>query len=99
VLTVTLSDGARCVAERPELEGGGWSGVTNNCGYALPYTVIFFAGSDNPLRFAVEENFEVLQSDGTLMPRAEVYITDVDGVQKLFVSPLSNVRVSQLPPS
>lgn len=92
-LTITMSDGARCVAERPEGELSGWSGTTDNCGYALPFSVLFFAGGDNTARFTVEEPFDVIGTDGTLMPRAEVYITDVDGVQKQFVSSLQNARV------
>lgn len=99
VLTITMTDGARCVAERPESETSGWSGTTDNCGYALPFSVLFFAGSDNPARFTVEKPFDVIGTDGGLMPRAEVYITDVDGVQKQFVSSLSNARVEVAPAS
>lgn len=99
VLTITMSDGARCIAERPEEIKSGWSGVTDNCGYALPFTVTFFQGGRNPARFVVEEAFGVLDGEDILQPRAEAYIRDVNGVQKLFVSPLSNVTFGELPSS
>jgi hypothetical protein len=91
-LSITMSDGARCVAARPAGETGGWSGTTDNCGYALPYDVIFRQGG-NPARFAVEESFGTVAPDGALRPRAEVYVRDVDGVRKQFIRPLGeNVR-------
>ena len=98
VLSITMTDGARCVAERPEDIRTGWSGTTDNCGYALPFSVLFFAGAEDPARFAVEPGSEVIAADGTLMPRAEVYVTDVDGVQKQFVRRLDNVRIQVVDP-
>ncbi len=86
VVEIRLSDGARCTADRPEGEAGGWSGVTSDCGYQLPYTVTFQQGTV-PQRFAIET-----PTAGT-GPRAEIFVTDVDGVRRLFSSPLGdNVR-------
>lgn len=98
VLSITMTDGARCVAERPDNIRTGWSGTTENCGYALPFSVLFFAGAEDPARFAVEPGPEVICADGTLLPRAEVYVTDVDGVQKQFVRRLDNVRIRVVAP-
>lgn len=98
VLSITMTDGARCVAERPDDIRTGWSGMTDNCGYALPFSVLFFAGAEDPARFAVEPGPAVIAADGTLMPRAEVYVTDVDGVQKQFVRRLDNVRIQVVDP-
>ena len=86
-VTIRTSDGARCVSERPEGTAAGWSGVTADCGYALPYTVTFARGGD-PSRFVVEEPGGAITADGTPGPRAEVFVTDVDGVRRLFVVPL-----------
>lgn len=95
-LTIRMTDGARCVADRPEDEQGGWSGVTSDCGYQLPYDVVFREGG-NPARFIVEESFGVVGADGTLRPRAEVYVIDVDGMRKQFISPLSeSVRFQEV---
>lgn len=93
VLVISMTDGARCVARRPKEVRSGWSGITENCGYALPFSVLFFAGAEDMTRFVVEPVGTVIGADGALLPRAEVYITDVDGVQKQFVQPLSNVRI------
>lgn len=88
---IRLSDGARCVADRPEGETGGWSGITADCGYQLPYTVTFQQGTV-PQRFAIET-----PTAGT-GPRAEIFVTDVDGVRRLFSSPLGdNVRFDTVP--
>ncbi|MGB3689226.1 MAG: hypothetical protein WBA02_07990 [Jannaschia helgolandensis] len=85
-VTIRLSDGARCTGTRPEGTPGGWSGVTADCGYALPYTVMFKQGSV-PQRFQIE-----VPAAGT-GPRAEILVVDVDGVRRLFAAPLgSNVR-------
>lgn len=97
-LTITMTDGARCVAPRPEGVNTGWSGTTDNCGYALPYEVIFRIGG-NPARFIVEEAFGAIGGDGVLMPRAEAYVIDVNGVRKQFISPLSEARLRQATPS
>ena len=86
-LTVRMSDGARCVAERPEGVQSGWSGTTADCGYALPFTVTFARGGDAG-RFSVEEGFGSVTETGVPGPRAEVFITDVDGVRRLFMRPL-----------
>lgn len=99
-LVVRLSDGARCVSERPEGVPGGWSGVTPaECGYALPYTVTFQEGG-SPSRFIIEDPTGVpVGPDGGPGPRAEVFITDVGGQRRLFISPLGpNVRFETLPP-
>ena len=98
VLSITMTDGVRCVAERPDDIRTGWSGTTHNCGYALPFSVLFFAGAEDSARFAVEPGPEVIGADGTLMPRAEVYVTDADGVQKQFVRRLDNVRIQVVDP-
>lgn len=98
VLAITMTDGARCVAQRPTDVRSGWSGVMDNCSYALPFSVLFFAGADDPSRFAVEPAADVAGEGGVLNPRAEVYITDVDGVQKQFVQRLDNVRIQRVDP-
>ena len=87
-LVIRMSDGARCVADRPEGERSGWSGVTSDCGYELPYAVTFARGGV-PSRFTIEESFGTTDRDGNPGPRAEVFVTDVDGNRKLFLRPLS----------
>jgi hypothetical protein len=98
-LTVRLSDGARCVARRPEAERGGWSGVTADCGYALPFTVSF-RQDGSASRFVIEDPTGVpVAEDGGPGPRAEVFITDVDGQRRLFIAPLGRgVRFETEPP-
>jgi hypothetical protein len=99
-LVVRLSDGQRCRAERPEGETGGWSGVTAECGYALPFTVVFRQGG-SPSRYIIEDP-AVLPAgpDGGPGPRAEVFLTDVDGQRRLFVAPLSeSVRFETVAPT
>ncbi|WP_371153520.1 hypothetical protein [Jannaschia sp. 2305UL9-9] len=97
-LTIRLSDGARCVSQRPEGVPGGWSGVTADCGYQLPYTVTFVRGGSSA-RFVIEDPTGVPQGpDGQPGPRAEVFVTDVSGQRRLFVSPLGpNVRFEEQP--
>lgn len=85
-VTIRLSDGARCTAERPESEPGGWSGVTADCGYQLPYTVAF-------RQAGTAQRFTVEAAPAGTGPRAEIFVTDVDGIRRLFTSPLgANVR-------
>lgn len=87
-VTLVMSNGERCTATRPEGARGGWSGVTGDCGFALPVTVAFRQGGD-PARFRVEAPIGVaLGPDGTPGPRAEVFVTDVDGVRRLFIASL-----------
>lgn len=88
-LTLRMSDGARCVAFRPEGVQGGWSGVTADCGYQLPYAVTFAAPGGDPTRFTIEDGFGTVGADGRPGARAEVYVTDVDGIRKLFIRPMS----------
>ncbi|MGB3409101.1 MAG: hypothetical protein WBA67_16590 [Jannaschia sp.] len=92
-LFVRMSDGARCVSARPEGVPGGWSGVTADCGYELPFEVTFRQGG-SPTRFIIEDPSGVPgTADGGVGPRAEVFITDVGGQRRLFVSGLGpNVR-------
>lgn len=88
-VTIRLSDGSRCTGTRPEGTPGGWSGTTADCGYALPYLVTFKQAAA-PQRFTVEA------ATAGIGPRAEIFVTDVDGVRRLFASPLgSNVRFEQ----
>ncbi|MGB3555499.1 MAG: hypothetical protein WBA25_12765 [Jannaschia sp.] len=98
-VVMRLSDRSRCVGVRPEGETGGWSGVTGDCGYALPYTVTFRQGG-SASRFVIEDPTGVpVGAGGGPGPRAEVFVTDVDGVRRLFVSGLgSGVRFEQVPP-
>ncbi|CTQ50416.1 hypothetical protein [Jannaschia donghaensis] len=87
-VTLRLSNGKRCVAERPEGVPGNWSGVTSgeDCGYRLPFAVTFKQG-------AVPQRFTIEAAPAGTGPRAEVYVTDIDGVRRLFAAPLgSNVR-------
>lgn len=94
-LSVQMSDGARCVMARPETAKGSWSGVTEGCGYALPFDVVFRAAGEPAARFLIEENPGVEISNGTVGARAEVYIRDVDGQRKQFVQPLGpGVRIT-----
>ena len=86
-LTVEMSDGTTCVADRPEGVAGGWSGVTGGCGHALPFTVTFARGGE-AARFAIERGFGTVTAAGVPGPRAEAFVTDVDGVRRLFVGPL-----------
>ncbi|WP_179379520.1 hypothetical protein [Jannaschia marina] len=90
-VTIRMSDGARCVVERPEGTPGNWSGVTSgeDCGYQLPFTVAFKQG-------AVPQRFTIEAAPAGVGPRAEVFVTDVDGVRRLFAAPLGpNVRFEQ----
>ncbi|MCK0166324.1 hypothetical protein MWU52_02045 [Jannaschia sp. S6380] len=90
-MTLRMSDGARCVSERPEGVPGGWSGVTSDCGYQLPFTVAF-KQQPKPQRFTIEAP---IAPQG---PRAEIFVTDLDGVRRLFVSPLGRgVRFGPVP--
>ncbi|CTQ32919.1 hypothetical protein [Jannaschia rubra] len=92
-VTIRLSDGARCVGERPENEPGGWSGITTGCGYQLPYTVVLKQGVEGQ-RYTIET-----PTAGT-GPRAEVLVTDVDGIRRLFTSAFGpDVRFETLPPA
>lgn len=87
-VTFRLSNGKRCVAERPEGEPGNWSGVTSgeDCGFRLPFAVTFKQG-------AVPQRFTIEAAPAGTGPRAEVFVTDVDGVRRLFSAPLrANVR-------
>jgi hypothetical protein len=88
-VTFRMTDGARCVGGRPEGEPSGWTGVTTGCGYELPYTVTFVAGG-SPQRGIVEAVPVGTGPDGRLGPRAEVYVTDVDGQRRLLVTPLGD---------
>ena len=97
-VTLRLSDGSRCVGMRPEGVPGGWSGVTGDCGYALPYSVVFRPGGDDPARFRIEAPTLPLGPDGRPGPRAEIFVIDVDGVRRLFTAPLGrNVRFEPAP--
>lgn len=91
-VVVTMTDRARCLGVRPEGVNTGWSGVTTECGYQLPYTVEFRTGA-RPGRFGIEEGFGVGGA-----PRAEVFVTDTDGQRKLFLAPLGRgVTLSTAP--
>ncbi|MEM7642024.1 MAG: hypothetical protein AAF366_05800 [Pseudomonadota bacterium] len=98
-VTLRISDGSRCVGERPEGTDSGWSGVTDpGCGYALPYTILFRQGGSSQ-RFAIEDPRGTLTEDGVPGPRAEIFVTDVDGRRKLFVTPLGrDTRLVTPPP-
>ena len=88
-VTITMTDRARCTGARPEGTNSGWSGTTTDCAYQLPYSVEFRTAAP-PGRFGIEEGFGIGQG-----PRAEVYVTDTDGVRKLFLASLgSNVTLS-----
>ncbi|PWJ19271.1 hypothetical protein [Jannaschia seohaensis] len=98
-VVIRVSDGARCTAERPEGVLAGWSGVTEEeCGYVLPFTVEFHQGGVAS-RFIIEDPTGVpVGPDGGPGPRAEVFVTDIDGVRRLFFSPLGpNVRFEKRP--
>lgn len=87
-LTIRMSNGNRCRAERPEGVSGNWSGVTSgeDCGFALPFDVTYKQG-------AVPQRFTIEAAPAGVGPRAEVFVTDVDGVRRLFAAPLGpNVR-------
>lgn len=86
-VTMRMSNGDRCVGLRPEGTQSGWSGVTQDCGFALPYDVTFKQGGA-PMRFTIEDPSGAMAPDGTLRPRAEVYVTDVDGIRRLFIAAL-----------
>ena len=53
-VTLAMSNGTRCVGLRPEGTQSGWSGVTGDCGFALPYDVTFKQGGA-PTRFTIED--------------------------------------------
>ena len=96
-VTIRLSDGSVCEGVRPEDEPGGWSGVTGDCPYALPYTVTFRQGGV-PQRYVIEAPQLPVGPDGVPGPRAEVFVTEPDGVRRLFMSPLDrNVRFGPPP--
>ncbi|MEM8823024.1 MAG: hypothetical protein AAGF30_05375 [Pseudomonadota bacterium] len=99
-VTFQVSDGSRCVGERPEGVQSGWSGVTDGeCGYALPYTVAFRQGGPAQ-RFTIEDPRGTLTQEGAPGPRAEIFVTDVDGQRRLFVTPLGpNTRLVPAPQS
>ncbi len=90
-VTLQLSNGRRCRVDRPEGELGNWSGVTSgeDCGYQLPFFVSFKQG-------AVSQRFVIEAPVAGTGPRAEVFVTDVDGVRRLFSAPLpKGVRFEQ----
>lgn len=92
LVTLRMSNGDRCTAARPEGVAGNWSATTGDCGYALPVTVTYKEGG-NPARYRIEAPVGALGADGVPVPRAEVYVIDVDGQRRLFVAPLAgNVR-------
>lgn len=95
-----MSTGTTCRGVRPEGVQTGWSGSTDpECGYALPYRVEFRQGG-RAQRFTIEHPWMGLGADGTPGPRAEVFVTDVDGQRKLFLSPLgSGTRLAPAPTS
>lgn len=87
-VTIRMSNGNRCRAERPEGQTGNWSGVTSgeDCGFALPFAVTYKQG-------AVPQRYTIEAAPAGVGPRAEVFVTDVDGVRRLFAAPLGpNVR-------
>ncbi|MEM9795672.1 MAG: hypothetical protein AAF919_04240 [Pseudomonadota bacterium] len=85
---IRLSDGARCVSDRPADAQAGWSGVTAECGYELPFTVTYRRGGERPQRFKLEESFGAVDAEGNPVARSEIFVTDTDGVRRLFVAPL-----------
>ena len=87
-VTLRVSDGSRCIGTRPEGVQSGWDGATDpECGYSIPYRVMFRQGGAAQ-RFTIEDPGMPLGADGTPGPRAEVFVTDIDGQRKLFLSPL-----------
>ncbi|TFL16971.1 hypothetical protein [Jannaschia formosa] len=97
-VVIRVSDGARCTADRPEGVPGGWTGTTApDCGYVIPFTVEFHQGGSRS-RFIIEDPTGVpLGPDGAPGPRAEVFVTDLDGQRRLFIAPLGpNVRFETL---
>lgn len=88
-VVLRMSDGSRCRAARPEGTRSDWSGVTDpECGYQLPVTVAYRRGGA-PQRFTIEDPRGTVGADGRPGARAEVFVTDVDGQRRLFVTPLS----------
>ncbi|WP_308916918.1 hypothetical protein [Jannaschia sp. LMIT008] len=85
-LSLRMTDGERCEAERPEGVQSGWSGVTGGCRYAMPFAVTFARGG-SPARFRIEEPSGTLQG-GVPGPRAEIFVTEPDGIRRLFLRPL-----------
>ena len=83
-LVVTTSNGARCVAERPEASASGWSGTTADCPYAIPFVVTFARGAQ-PSRFSVEAPGAGRAGAAVPDTRAEIFVTDLDGVRRLFM--------------
>lgn len=90
-VTFRMSDGSRCIGIRPEGTPAGWSGATTDCGFALPYTVTF-------RQTAVPQRFTIEAAPAGTGPRAEIFVTDTDGVRRLFAAPLAdNVRFEAAP--
>lgn len=91
-VVLRMSTGDRCLATRPEGQTGNWSGITGDCGFALPVSVVYRQGG-NSARYRVEAPVGALGADGATVPRAEVFVVDVDGQRRLFTARLAdNVR-------
>ena len=91
-VVLRMSNGDRCLATRPEGQTGNWSATTGDCGFALPVSVVYRQGG-NPARYRIEAPAGALGRDGLAVPRAEVFVVDVDGQRRLFTARLaSNVR-------
>jgi len=87
LLSVSMSDGQRCLGPRPQTAGPeGWSGRLSGCSVAYPYAVRIDP-DPNILRQAVEAVFSVLHFEDALAPMAEVEVTGPRGRVHVFASP------------
>ena len=83
-LVVTLSDGQVCTSRRPDT--GDWAGEFADCGPGVAYRVTLDPAR-NPLREAFEKALVLTGLEGTIVPLAQVSVTDAAGRAYLFTSP------------
>ena len=84
---IFMTDGARCVVPFETGAPVSIAGVTEDCGYALTYSVTLSDTRRNPARFILEELLSAVGGDNLLAPRAIVRIEDTDGRERVFISP------------
>lgn len=87
LLSVTMSDGQRCLGPRPaDASAQGWQGHLEGCSASYPYEVRLDPRT-NPLRQIIGAVFAALKLDDQMTEVAEVVVTGPHGQRHVFTSP------------